>query len=183
MKRPRSIIDPCSTVSKNETKEEKESRKKNFIFLFFTLFERGSRRGQQLRRGGGTVALIHRRLINHYVRETLAVGLLDWKRGVTTMNYGERMTDQLPRRALWRWPQRTTNSRRDLVKPLASKISPLRFSLLKARRLQFPFSNFFFSTLILSIFCLFLRFKIFLPILFRFFFSTRFYILSLSFFF
>lgn len=100
---------------RTRTKEEKESRKKNFIFPFFTLFERDSRRGQQLR-GGKTVALIHRRLINHYVR---LAGLLDWKRGVTTMNYG--MTDQLPRRALWRWPQRTTNSRldADLVKPLA----------------------------------------------------------------
>lgn len=160
---------------------EEEKFHFSFFYAFRTRFQAWTTAAEG--RGGGTVALIHRRLINHYVRETLAVGLLDWKRGVTTMNYGERMTDQLPRRALWRWPQRTTNSRRDLVKPLASKISPLRFSLLKARRLQFPFSNFFFSTLILSIFCLFLRFKIFLPILFRFFFSTRFYILSLSFFF
>lgn len=31
------------------------------------------------------------------------------------------MTDQLPRRALWRWPQRTTNSRRDTMATLSGE--------------------------------------------------------------
>lgn len=103
---------PYSFEERGRKRRKNRGRKTSFfLFLRFS----NEIRGQQLR-GGKTVALIHRRLINHYVR---LAGLLDWKRGVTTMNYG--MTDQLPRRALWRWPQRTTNSRldADLVKPLA----------------------------------------------------------------
>lgn len=66
------------------------------------------------------------------------------------------MTDQLPRRALWRWPQRTTNSRRDTMaalsgKPLAkfrpdailSFFFPLSFaSLLSGISLRFLCSRF-----------------------------------------
>lgn len=97
-------------------RKRRKNRERKTSFFLFLRFSNEIPGVDNSCGGGKTVALIHRRLINHYVR---LAGLLDWKRGVTTMNYG--MTDQLPRRALWRWPQRTTNSRldADLVKPLA----------------------------------------------------------------